>query len=63
VALVRIDVSEEHISSIIRVMTMEVICSSEMSVLTRATWRNIPADGILQEKGDDNSKANNRSGS
>jgi hypothetical protein len=34
-------------SSSILVTLMEVIYSSETSVLTRATWHNIPGDGIL----------------
>jgi hypothetical protein len=83
VALVRADISEECIASIIRVtrmgklgmsasshsissqnalllvtadvtsspilviFMMELIHSSETSVLTRATWHNVPEDGIL----------------
>jgi hypothetical protein len=70
VALVRTDVSEEFIASIIRVTRsvlrlvltakvpsspilvtrmMEAPSSSETSVLTRATRRNIPEDVILQD--------------
>jgi hypothetical protein len=51
--LIRTDVSEERIASIIRMTkigelgTTLAIRSSETSVLTRATWRNIQEDGIL----------------
>jgi hypothetical protein len=55
VALVITDVSEELIASIIMVpnspilvtLMMEMKRSSDTSVLTRATRRNMPEDGIL----------------
>jgi hypothetical protein len=45
VALVRADVSGEHSTCII--LMMDALRSSETLVLTRATRRNIPEDGIL----------------
>jgi hypothetical protein len=48
VALVKTDVSEKLSATIITLM-MESLSSSETSVLTRATQRNIPEDGILKD--------------
>jgi hypothetical protein len=52
VALVRRDVSEErnasNISVILVTQMMEAMRSSETSVFTRATPRNIPEEGILK---------------
>jgi hypothetical protein len=50
VALVKTDVSEECNSPFLVNLIMEAIRSSEMSVLTRATLRIIPLDGILHQK-------------
>jgi hypothetical protein len=64
VALVRTDVSKERIASVISVtrmgeltLMMEAIRFSETSVLTKATRRNVPEDGIRHSHSRENHKS------
>jgi hypothetical protein len=42
---------------ILSALMMDVICSSETSVLTRTTWYSIPEDGILHVSSHENLKS------
>jgi hypothetical protein len=59
VALVRTDVSEElsSVAASVVVTLMEALSSSETSVLTRVTRRNIPEDAILHSHRRENLKS------
>jgi hypothetical protein len=56
-ALVRTDVSEERIASIIKLLVTANVVPSSPILVTSVTRRNIPEDGILHSQRRDNPKS------